>query len=76
MGLKELLHQNNMSMYRLAKEAKIGQATVCEIANGKRKAITVQTASKIAEVLGVDIEVIQKCIGGENNANKNRNSKR
>ncbi len=54
-------------MYRLAKEAKVGQGTINEIANGKRKSIKLDTATKISKVLNVDIETIDKCIREEIN---------
>lgn len=75
MSFKELLDSKNMTRYELAKKAEIGQCTVHEIASGKRKSIRLETAAKIAQVLNVNIETINKCIGEEdNNDSQNRNN--
>lgn len=65
MNFKDLLTSKKITMYGLAKKANIGQGTVNEIANGKRKSITLPTAVKIAAALEVDIETVNKCIGSE-----------
>lgn len=69
MSLKKILEKKGMTMYRVAKDGKIGQGTVNEIVNGKRKHIKLDTAIKMAEVLDVDVEEIYRCIGGKINEN-------
>lgn len=65
MNFKDLLSSKKMTMYKLAKEANLGQGTINEIANNKRKSIKLDTATKISKVLDVDIETIVKCIKEE-----------
>jgi len=69
MTFKELLKEKKVTMYEVAKVGGIGQSTVNEIANGKRKHIKLETAIKIANVLNVDVEKIYSCIRGEVDAN-------
>ncbi|MBU3107182.1 helix-turn-helix domain-containing protein [Clostridium gasigenes] len=73
MTFKELLKEKNITMYRLAKQTKLGQGTINEIANGKRKDIQLDTGIKIANILGVDAQLINDCIRGTLNENENRN---
>jgi transcriptional regulator with XRE-family HTH domain len=63
--LKELAKAKKTTMYRIAKDSKLGQSTINEIFNGKRKKIQLSTATKIAKALGVDVETVNKCIGGD-----------
>lgn len=65
MGLKELIKNKGTTMYKLAKDTGLGQGTICEIANGKRKCIKLDTAMKISKVLNEKVEVIYKCIEGD-----------
>lgn len=69
MTFKELLKEKKVTMYEVAKVGGIGQSTVNEIANGKRKHIKLETAIKISNVLNVDVKEIYKCIGGKTDAN-------
>lgn len=65
MTFKELLKTKGISMYKLAKDSKLGQATICEIANGNRTNIRFETALKIAKTLDVDVQIIKTCIGSD-----------
>jgi transcriptional regulator with XRE-family HTH domain len=62
MTFKELLTSKGFTMYKLAKKANVGQGTINEIANCKRKAIKLDTAVKIATALNVDIETVNHAI--------------
>jgi transcriptional regulator with XRE-family HTH domain len=62
MKLKELIKNKGTTMYQLAKDTGLGQGTICEIANGKRKHIQLETAMKISKALGERVEVIYKYI--------------
>lgn len=73
MTFKELMQQKGYTNNILARDAGIGQATVCEIANGNRKTVTLSTADKLAKTLDVSIEVIKSCIGDEANESKKSN---
>ncbi|KOA94262.1 helix-turn-helix transcriptional regulator [Clostridium botulinum] len=63
--LRKILTSQGMSVYKLAKKAKIGQATAHELANGKREP-RISTACKIANVLGYGIEEIFLNAGEKN----------
>lgn len=65
MTLKELAEKKGKSMYRIAKDSNLGQCTVNDIFNGRRKTIHLRTANKIAKELGIDVETVNKCIGGD-----------
>jgi len=67
LNLKELIDKKKTTMYKLAKETNLGQSTINEIVNGKRKSIRLETAAKIADFLNVDLRVVKDCIGGDNN---------
>ncbi|WP_066821358.1 helix-turn-helix domain-containing protein [Clostridium tepidiprofundi] len=62
MNLSEMIRQKGLTNYRVAKEAKIGQATISELINGKRKEPKFTTALKIANVLGVEVTEIYKAL--------------
>ena len=64
MTLKDVLEEKQMSMYRLAKESKLGFATISEICNQKRKTIDLDTAIKISSVLNVTVEQLHGLIKG------------
>jgi putative transcriptional regulator len=68
-SLKDLINERGYTNYKLAKTANIGQATICELVSGKRKKIRLDTAKKIAQVLGVEIEEICRAIEGEEKCN-------
>lgn len=48
-----LAEEKNITKYRIAKNAEIPQATLCEIANGKNVNPTIDTIKKIAEGIGI-----------------------
>ncbi|HIG0358916.1 TPA: helix-turn-helix transcriptional regulator [Clostridium sporogenes] len=56
-NLKRILKYKDISPYRLAKLAKVGQATVHELINNNREP-RISTAKKIANVLDCSIEEI------------------
>lgn len=62
MTLKKLLAEKDITMYKLAKDTGLGQSTINEIVNGKRKSIKLDTAIKIAAVLDTGAEEIYKSI--------------
>lgn len=68
MNIKEILIKKKITMYRLAKATGLGQSTICEIVNGKRKHIKLETAMKISSELGIGIEAFYEYIGGNSNA--------
>ncbi|NFK78952.1 helix-turn-helix transcriptional regulator [Clostridium botulinum] len=55
--LKKILKHKNISTYKLAKLANIGQATAHELVNDNREP-RISTAKKIANVLDCSIEEI------------------
>jgi transcriptional regulator with XRE-family HTH domain len=69
MNFKDLLKSKGFTMYKLAKKTELGQCTINQIANGKRKSIKLPTAVKIAKALNVDIETVNRSIGSEFNGN-------
>ncbi len=73
MTLKELIKEKGYTNNSLARKAKVGQATVCELSNGGRKSVRLSTILKLAKALNVDLNIINDCIGGESNANKTSN---
>ena len=62
MGLQEMIKQKGLTNYSLARKAKIGQATICELVSGKRKEPRLSTAVKIAKVLNVEVVDIYKAL--------------
>ena len=52
--LQEAFRQSGWSIYRLAKDSGVSQPVVSRFVNGKR-GITLATASKLAEVLGLEL---------------------
>lgn len=65
MDLQDIIKNKGLTNYRLAKQANIGQATVCELVAGKRKEPKLSTAVKIAEALNVEVVDIYKALKGE-----------
>lgn len=64
LNLQQLINQKGLTNYRLAKEAKLGQATISELTSGKRKEPKYSTAIKIAKVLEVGVEQIYEAMEG------------
>ncbi|MEW9093986.1 MAG: helix-turn-helix transcriptional regulator [Clostridiaceae bacterium] len=62
MNLQEMIKRKGLTNYRLAKDSKIGQATISELVSGKRKEPRYSTAKKIAKTLGVEVDEIYKAI--------------
>ncbi|MCX7884275.1 MAG: helix-turn-helix transcriptional regulator [Caloramator sp.] len=73
MTLKQLLNENKISMYKLAKKAGVGQSTVHEIVSGKRKRISLASAIKIADALNITVETLFDYLKGGEEINENKN---
>ena len=60
MILNDLLKQQNMTKYRLAKQAGIPHATLCDLCSGKTQIekCSVETVYKIAKALNVPMELL------------------
>ena len=64
MGINELLVQQNMSKYRLAKLSGLPQTTVIDICSGKTSLLkcTAETLYRIAKALNVSMESLLKSV--------------
>jgi transcriptional regulator with XRE-family HTH domain len=49
-------HQRNWSLRKVAREAKISQTTVADIANGQRLRVEAETVSRLAHAFGAPVE--------------------
>lgn len=62
MEFKELIASKGFTMYRLAKESKLGQSTVNGIANKNRKNPNMSTLTSIADTLGITVDELCKSL--------------
>lgn len=58
MNFKKLIESKGLTMYKLAKQAQIGQSTVNQLANKKRLSANMNTLTSIASVLKVSVDVV------------------
>jgi len=56
--IKEILKELNMSQEELSLRCDVPQPEINRIANGKKKAIHLETAAKIARGLGKSVEYV------------------
>ncbi|MBE6044100.1 MAG: helix-turn-helix transcriptional regulator [Clostridium thermopalmarium] len=75
MNLQEIIAQKGLTKYKVAKQAKIGQATISELVSGKRKEPKYSTALKLAKILDVKVEKIYEAIKEGQDENKKRNNR-
>ena len=54
--LKTAIAKSGLSVYRLAKDSGVSQPVLCRFVNGQR-GITLATASKLVEALGLELVV-------------------
>jgi plasmid maintenance system antidote protein VapI len=52
--IRAAIDKSGLSVYRLAKDSGVSQPVLCRFVNGKR-GITLATASKLAEALGLKL---------------------
>ena len=52
--IREAIKDSGLTIYRLAKDSGVSQPVLCRFVNGKR-GITLATASKLVEVLGLEL---------------------
>ncbi len=67
--LRQIMLEKGVTAYKLAKSARIAQSTLNQIIHKKRKNPNFKTVCKIADALGVDINILKE---GEQNENKNK----
>ncbi len=64
MDFKQLIASKGFTMYRLAKKAKLGQSTINQLANKKRKNANMQTLISIANALDISVDEVSRSIRG------------
>ena len=52
--IRTAIKESGLTIYRLAKDSGVSQPVLCRFANGKR-GITLATASKLTETLGLEL---------------------
>ena len=52
--IRAAIKKSGVSVYRLAKDSGVSQPVICRFVNGKR-GITLATASKLVETLGLEL---------------------
>ena len=56
----ELLKSDGRTMYQIAKEVGINPSSMSRILRGEQKSLNLNTAFKLADVLGVDVNEFRK----------------
>lgn len=56
MKLKKYLENKNLTNYQVCKKAEVGQSTLSQFINGKRKNVSFDTACKISDALGIKLD--------------------
>lgn len=56
--LRAAIAKSGLSVYRLAKDSGVSQPVLCRFVNGQRD-ITLTTASKLAEALGLELKPVK-----------------
>lgn len=69
--IQELMDSKGWTKYRLAKEASLGQSTVHEIMSGKKKSPNAKTLQKLANALGVTVDIFFNNDSNPNESRKN-----
>lgn len=62
MNFKELISSKGFTMYKLAKQSKLGKSTISEIANKNRENPNMSTLISISKTLNISIDTLCKSL--------------